>query len=387
MGEGTKRNLPCPCGSGKKYKNCCWNKHIVPKEVIEYFQKQFLKDKALKDMGIYINYVTPIIFNDKKVWALGGRVYYNRPPSETFHEFIIDILRIMLGKEWWDEQLTSQDKHFIMKCFLKFFEWKEKVKIEANKVGESLWMAVPDGWSKSLLCLAFDVCSLTHTLQLPEHLLKRIKNKNEYQGVRYEIAIAAMFARLGCKIRFLDEEEKTKKHCEFIADHLQTGVSIAVEVKSRHRGGILHMLGVVNEQRLLRGNVKRLINRALKQNPGDRPFMIFIDINSPLTPGIPMEEKQWFKDIQKMMKEYGASTPEKPDSYNGIFFTNYSYHYQSEKEADRGEVLHIIPLFPKIALPGSDFLTMLLSALSNYGAVPNLDLDEFSSLSTPQNIS
>jgi len=22
------RNGPCPCGSGKKYKHCCWNRHM-----------------------------------------------------------------------------------------------------------------------------------------------------------------------------------------------------------------------------------------------------------------------------------------------------------------------------------------------------------------------
>ena len=25
MGKGSDRNKPCPCGSGKKYKNCCLN--------------------------------------------------------------------------------------------------------------------------------------------------------------------------------------------------------------------------------------------------------------------------------------------------------------------------------------------------------------------------
>ncbi|MCK4255943.1 SEC-C domain-containing protein, partial [candidate division WOR-3 bacterium] len=29
MRDGKKvgRNQPCPCGSGKKYKNCCWPKY------------------------------------------------------------------------------------------------------------------------------------------------------------------------------------------------------------------------------------------------------------------------------------------------------------------------------------------------------------------------
>lgn len=383
------RNDPCPCGSGKKYKKCCFLKEkqhstpitrppTVPKEVIDYFRRQSAKKKALESMGIYINYVTPIIFKGKKVWGIGSKVYYNRPPNETFHQFIIDILRITLGKEWWDDELKlpTEKRHFILKCFLKFNEWLTRESVKREKVSKEIWAAKPDGWSKSLLALAFDVCSLIHTLQLPEHLLKRLKNKNEYQGARYEIAIAAMFARLGCNIKFLDEKEKlTVKHCEFIATHQKTGVSIAVEVKSRHRAGVLHAPGVKDEEKLLKGDVKRLLNRALKQNPGNMPFMIFIDINSPPTPGKRIEDKQWFKDIKKMMKSYGAPTPENPDPCNGIFFTNYSYHYQTEKEAEPGEFLSIIPRYSKFPLPTPDFIKMLYSALNHYGNVPNLDLD------------
>lgn len=28
MTAKTGRNDPCPCGSGKKYKQCCWNKRL-----------------------------------------------------------------------------------------------------------------------------------------------------------------------------------------------------------------------------------------------------------------------------------------------------------------------------------------------------------------------
>lgn len=30
MAEKAGRNDPCPCGSGKKYKQCCWNKDHAP---------------------------------------------------------------------------------------------------------------------------------------------------------------------------------------------------------------------------------------------------------------------------------------------------------------------------------------------------------------------
>lgn len=33
MIEKTGRNDPCPCGSGKKYKQCCLSKALAPKKI------------------------------------------------------------------------------------------------------------------------------------------------------------------------------------------------------------------------------------------------------------------------------------------------------------------------------------------------------------------
>lgn len=33
MTEKVSRNDPCPCGSGKKYKNCCWGKKYTKKKL------------------------------------------------------------------------------------------------------------------------------------------------------------------------------------------------------------------------------------------------------------------------------------------------------------------------------------------------------------------
>jgi hypothetical protein len=196
---------PCPCGSKKQYRKCClFKKNTLPPQLVEHFEKIKQEQTKLHSMGIYVNYVKPVIFQGGKVWALGNKIYHGRRPEETFHEFILDVFKQTLGKEWWDEQLASQKKHFIMLCFLHYFEWQKKNATEANKANENSWYAIPDGWTQSLISLAFDVCSLQHAASLPEKLLSRLKNKNEYQGARYEIAVAAIFARLDCEIDFLD---------------------------------------------------------------------------------------------------------------------------------------------------------------------------------------
>jgi len=379
------RNDPCPCGSGKKYKKCCLLKQVPPsspemiKEVMEFFQKQEVEKRALQEKGIFINYVNPCTYTNPKTgqkvkaWALGNRLFHTRPEHETFHDFIVDHLRKhVMGRDWWVEQLQAQQKHFLFRCFIKYDEWARKNAIEANKVDEHTWHATTDGWAKTLSSLAFDICSLEHTQQLPEYLLRRLKNRDEYQGAHYEIAVAAIFSRLGCKIDFLDKEKITTPHCEFIATHNETGVSIAVEAKSRQRPGVKHMAGKTDEQRLLRGDVQKLFNKALKQNPEDKPFIIFIDINSPLTPAIQMEQKPWFKDIEKMMGTYSRPSKEKPEEYAGLFFTNFSPHYNTESESAPNEYLTIIPLYAIHPMPNPIFGNMLLNAVQNYGFVPNI---------------
>lgn len=385
------RNDPCPCGSGKKYKKChlyydqenASVKPVVKKvestselEAIrqEMMNEQIGRRRALEPLGIYINFVKPIIFKGRKCWALGSRVYYQRPPTETFHEFIIFILYQTLGEQFRDEQkaLPEDKQHFIYRCAVKYDEWRAKNVKDKNIVKEG-WAALPDGWTRALISLAFDVCSLVHTEHLPNDLLNRLRNRDQYQGARYEIAIAGMFSRLGYKITFLDELGTKTTHPEFIAEDRKSGEKIAVEVKSKQRQGILHTQGKTKPEELLWGDIQRLYRHALTQNPGNIPFIIFIDINAPQTPGIQWQNKPWVKDIQKMIKKSPLHNTNNPDKCTGLIFTNYSYHYQTEKEALSGEHLLTWPLYPSFPVKDGNFLTRIENALTNYGNIPNLD--------------
>lgn len=383
------RNELCFCGSGKKYKKCCIYKVIpiiqpTPTEMeeirqkqLEFIQQQNQRKSFLNSRGIYIDFVRPTIFQGKKVWALGSTVYHSRPTNETFHEFIIYILYITLGEEWRLNQLTlpEEEQHFIYRCSCRYSEWRLKNAIPANKISENIWGLKPDGWSRALVSLAFDICSLVHAEHLPENLLNRLKNRDQYQGARYEIAVAAIIARLGYKIHFLDEVGIKIAHCEFIAEDIVSGEKIAVEAKSKEREGVLHRKGKAEESKLLWGDIQRLYRHALNQNPKDKPFLIFIDMNSPQTPNLNWEDKPWVKDIKKMVKQTPLHIPNNPDPCSGLIFTNYSYHYQSENEALSGEHLLSIPLYPSFPIKKPEFFTQLQQGLGNYGNVPNLDIE------------
>ncbi len=379
------RNDPCPCGSGKKYKKCCWLKQVPPpseevmRELMKTLAKKQAAEQSLRERGIFMNYVNPATYTNPKTgqrvkaWALGNRLFHTRPEHETFHEFVVDHLkREVLGKEWWDKEMKSPQRHFIFDCFAKWEEWKRKNAVEGEKVNEHVWSGFPDGWAQTLVSLAFDVATLEHAKKLPEHLINRLKNRGEYQGAHYEIAVAAIFARLGCNIDFLDDQKRTDKHCEFVATHAQTGVRIAVEAKSRQRPGVKHREGSAEPEQLLRGDVGRLFRDALAKNPKDATFIIFIDVNAPLTPNTPMPEKPWFRDVKALLAEYPESSEAAPEQYAGAFFTNFSPHYNAERTTDPNEHFVVLPQFAINPMPNAVFGNMLLTAVNNYGFVPDL---------------
>ena len=352
----------------------------VPKEVIEHFMRKEAERVSLMRAGIHIPLVPPIIFKGKGTRAFGSRVYTNRPVDETFHMFLTSLLQVEIGKDWWDEQqkLPVSEHHFIATCFEKFNEWVIKNQTTAERCSDGkMWGAVPDGYAKSLLILAFDVVSLTHMMKLLDSLLRRLKSKDGYQGVRYEIAIAAIFARLGCDIQFTDENSKSK-HCEFITTHRATKFSIAVEAKSKHRTGVLHQLGLPDsiEKMLSIRSVRRLFNAALEQNPKDVPFAVFIDVNSPITPDVPLDQKPWVREAKALVEKKLRGTAPQEYPLSAAFFTNFSYHYQTENEALQPESVGFVIPHPKFTPPDDKFFTYLLGALTHYGFVPPVELEE-----------
>lgn len=382
-------NDPCPCGAlredgkPKKYKKCCLDKDKnppVPQEVIDYFMAAQAEQEYFKKAGLHNIYVKPILFQEKKVWAIGNRVYPDRPVNETYHQFILGFLAETLGKDWWIEQnaLSSEEKHFIALCFEKLNKWAQQNEATAERINDgTVWGATPNGYCKALLSLAFDVSSLAHTNKLPDQLLNRLRSKEAYQGARYEIAIAAIFSRLNCDIEFTDENSKSK-HCEFIATHRETGSVLAVEAKSKRRDGIIHEPGTPEpvEEQLSGEAVRRLFNEALKQNPKDVPFAVFVDLNSPLTPEIPVEEKPWVKEVKHLMKSKLKNLREEDYPLNAAFFTNFSYHYQTENESLQGESMGFVIPHPKFAPPSPEFFGYIEGALTHYGFVPSIGINE-----------
>lgn len=142
------RNEQCPCGSGKKYKKChllsgapLLNIPTVTKieptpeteRIRQELEAQQIERRAkLAQLGVFIDFVIPIHFKGKKVWALGSRMYPYQKEDETFHEFIVHVLKLELGREWWEAQLKlpEDEQHFIFKCFINIMSGKIKMRLK-----------------------------------------------------------------------------------------------------------------------------------------------------------------------------------------------------------------------------------------------------------------
>lgn len=373
------RNDPCPCGSGRKYKHCCLQGQVPPETAVhsipltalpapiaEYAKEQ----QRMLDAGIHLQFVKPVIFQGQKVWAIGSSLYAAPNPKQTFHEFLIHHLRDVMGEAWVEANLglIPPNDHFLMRCFKRYGDWLNANMIPENREG-AYWASEPNGWAQYLMSVAFDVACLKQNSGLKDELVQRLRHRDQFQGARYEIAIAAIFSRLRFEMSFYDDRTTPDKHPEFIARHPGSGLEIAVEAKSRHRAGVIHESG--DARRLLKGDIRKLFNRALKKDPGNMPFMIFIDLNSPLTPATELFEKDWFNDVRRMFDAYPTPTADSPDPYTMVCITNYSQHYQGDDIAVSGE--HLIVRSPYVRHPiPSTILQQLDKGIAGYGFVPAL---------------
>ena len=290
-----------------------------------------------------------------------------RRPTETFHEFLVDHLKETLGQAWIDRnKRPNEQAHVVMRWIYGWHEHAAAQMPEEHRPGE-VFSVAPSGEAMALLSLADDVYRLQLRKHLPRRLLERLRSPDSFQGARYEVAVASIFARCGFTIEWLDEKTPGKK-CEFVATHPLLKAGIAVEAKSRHRKGVLNESGPPTME-VLGADVDSLFRKALAKDPGDRPFMIFIDINLPFSPQEGLE-KPWIKDMERVVE---AGPTADPSPYNLFVVTNHAWHYDGAGLARGGEYLQVLPNQPRHPIDALAAIDAILRQVDAYGSVPPKD--------------
>ena len=120
------------------------------------------------------------------------------------------------------------------------------------------------GPAKAYQCFGYDLYWLQLVHKLPDSVIERLKDFRAFQGARYEVLIAAIFARAGFEIEWIDDNKASGKHPEFIATHKVTGKKVGVETKSRQRPGAMNYIGTVSPETHLKGDVFDLYYKAIQ---------------------------------------------------------------------------------------------------------------------------
>ena len=290
--------------------------------------------------------------------AVGGRLYYG-PLDESFHEFVLRLLREQLTHEWVQQELAKDpsDRHLIVRWFL---EKDELFASHADDHGKGVRSVVMTGGVKALLSLGYDVYSLLHTGKILPKLVNRLKDRNQFQGARYEMAVAAIVARCGLKLQWLNADEK---HCEFVARDERSGLEVGFEAKSHHREGVLHQPGTPPPADQMKVKLGDHIKRALEQAPDNMPFAVFNDLNLPPE----VEVTDWQGRIDESLDK--SKVLEEAPNLSIVFVTNFAWHFTDEGEAPDGKIAVIETPNPTHPLP-KEIVDRLALAASQYGYVP-----------------
>jgi hypothetical protein len=290
---------------------------------------------------------------------------YPRPLTETFHEFLIEVpLKGTFKEDWHKEEMQKQEneRHVVEQWLLAFYEQSRKNRPAEHQIGKVFGVPAT-GSTTELIALAHDFYMLQKVNRLPEKLVERLRNYNEFQGARYEVAIAAAFVKCGFEIDWMDD--RTGPHPEFIARNKRTGEEAAVETKSRHRPGVLHQPGTLPPAEKLRADVDRLYWEALRQDPKDRPFVIFLDVNLPPNTD-PGEVAKWQREIVHHWKN-------NEQQIALLGFTNFAWHYRGdERTPSTGPAFLLsVPIVSTRALHNPETSRCLQAVLNTYGVAPN----------------
>ncbi len=158
-----------------------------------------------------------------------GKQTYSSEKWHSFHDFLFDYIIIILKEAWCKEEVkkTTLERHPILHWHKEVCAFRKANFMENYKATP----ATSTGIVASYAALSYDLYILDKHSKLQEKLLSRLRNKDQFQGVRYELYVAASFIRAGFDIDFEDEDNRVKTHCEFQATFNKTKEKFSVELR------------------------------------------------------------------------------------------------------------------------------------------------------------
>jgi hypothetical protein len=364
---------PCPCGlHGKAYGDCCKEKgiHALGNQMLRGTAPRLVPGTLSQILSSMVQGGTRFRIVWNKVW--------HYPQQETFHQFLDALVVGTLGQAWFEQQLLLplKSQNAIVKWRTATIEVLRRPGDANDGVSTGHTLTGP---AKAYQCFGYDLYWLQLVHRLPESLIARLKDFRAFQGARYEVLVAAVFARAGFEIEWIDDTKAVGKHPEFIATHKRTGKKVGVETKSRQRSGAMNFPGTFTPETHRKGDVWDLYNKAIQQAPaGEIPFLIFIDPNVPDSPekglpsysNIPVDTFPWMKEIRDhLMEIWNAATEPTPES--AVLITNLAYYYGDNDSPSPAGMASFFPSTkPRVSILGDPMIADLIYCFQTYDTVP-----------------
>jgi len=184
------------------------------------------------------------------------------------------------------------------------------------KAPDGIYSAEMTGAMRAYLGLAYDLYLSAHNAELPELLLKRLRNPQTFEGAIYEARVIGSLARAGFHIELEDETDSDRSHCELTATHKDTGRKFSVEAKAVT--SVSSRSGASAEPPRIRNQLHKALCKQ-----ADHERMIFIELNRAGT-GTPGEVPDWMQHIDAELaqaeKELTIDGQPAPPAYSSSHF-------------------------------------------------------------------
>jgi hypothetical protein len=268
----TKRNAPCPCGSGKRFKHCHGKLVSDPDDPLGSLEQR-RNEAVLRERRAQQGFGKAIQFhqmNDRIAVVIGRALMVGH--WRTFTDFLLDYFAERMGRQWIAAEMQKGiDGHPIGQWASAMHEPQPAkpvgiIKAKINNAFRSVWSA------------AYNVYLIEHHYEqydepLFERIINRLRRPEDFFSTLAETNAAASFLKAGFLLEY-EDDLRAGHHAEFIATYPQTKKRFSVEVKTRS--------GEDRPELSLKDRIKfkNKLSQALKKNlPWTR--VVFIDLNIP----------------------------------------------------------------------------------------------------------
>jgi hypothetical protein len=290
--------------------------------------------------------------------AIRGRIVTSNNPEldwEVPSDFLVSYLIDTLGTLWLENELSKNniEMHEVARWYSKGI---------SNLDGKGSRWGKANGKALAILHLAYDLFVLESLDHLPDFILERLRNNENFNGARYELFVFSTMIRAGFVLEYSDEKSGLNgRVAECIATHTESKERVYVEAKTRN---IKHVLG--SKQ----GNSKKIrLYDKIKDAMGkkfDAPYFIFIDVNQP---NIVINKEN--REFNKINTEYKKLEDlHKGNLPNLVCFTNIPFHYGADNIIPKNNVIGFMtPKSPRFKL-NRKMLKKLILSIKKYDYIP-----------------